>query len=144
LIFLDTGFLFALFSEDDEHHPTVQEVMARHRTRRLAEFVITTNLVVGEAITLFRTKGHPDPEVRHERAVTIGRRLWDGHFGGIYRVAEEDERAAFDYFANHRDKAYSFVDCVSFVVMERHGITEAFSVDSDFMHRFTAIPGPIR
>lgn len=144
MIFLDTGFLFALFSEGDEHHSRVQEVMKRYRDRRLAELVVTTNLVVCEAITLFRTKGHPDPEIRHERAVAIGRSLWDGHFGGIYRVSAEDEQAAFDYFAKHRDKIYSFVDCVSFVVMERHGITEAFSVDSDFAHRFTTIPGPIR
>ena len=117
--------------------------MDRYRGRRLPDFVITTNLVAGEAITLFRAKGHPKPEVRHERAVRIGRRLWDGYFGGVYRVTEDDEQAAFDYFAKHRDKDYSFVDCVSFVVMERHGITEAFSVDSDFTHRFTALPGPL-
>lgn len=143
MIFLDTGFLFALFSEDDKHHKRVGAVMARYRGRRLSDFVLTTNLVAGEVITLFRTKGHPDPEVRHERAVSIGRRLWDGHFGGVYRVTEDDEQAAFDYFAKHRDKDYSFVDCASFVVMERHGISEAFAVDSDFTHRFTALPGPI-
>jgi predicted nucleic acid-binding protein len=144
LIFLDTGFLFALFSEDDKHHLRVRKVMERYRGRRLADFVLTTNLVAGEALTLFRTRGHADPEVRHERAVGIGRRLWAGHFGGVHRVTEDDEKAAFDYFAKHRDKVYSFVDCVSFVVMDQHGITEAFSVDSDFSHRFTAIPGPLQ
>jgi len=132
------------FAEVDEHHHRVKEVVERCRGRRLSEFVLTTNLVVGEVITLFRTKGHPDPDVRHERAVSIGRSLWDGHFGVVYRVTADDEKAAFDYFAKHRDKIYSFVDGVSFVVMERLEITEAFSVDSDFTHRFTAIPDPIR
>jgi hypothetical protein len=54
----------------------------------------------------------------------------------------EEERAAFDYFKRHRDQSYSFADCLSFVVMDRLGIAEALAVDSDFTHRFTAIPGP--
>jgi predicted nucleic acid-binding protein len=36
------------------------------------------------------------------------------------------------------------VDCLSFVVMEKLGIDEALAVDSDFTHRFTARPGPLR
>jgi predicted nucleic acid-binding protein len=36
------------------------------------------------------------------------------------------------------------VDCLSFVVMEQQGIREALAVDSDFTHRFSALPGPAR
>jgi predicted nucleic acid-binding protein len=50
--------------------------------------------------------------------------------------------AAFEYLKRHRDKTYSAVDCLSFVVMEKHGITEALAIDDDFTHRFTARPGP--
>jgi predicted nucleic acid-binding protein len=35
-----------------------------------------------------------------------------------------------------------FLDCLSFVVMEKLGIREAFAVDADFTHRFIARPGP--
>ena len=42
----------------------------------------------------------------------------------------------------YRDKHYSPVDCLSFVVMEKLGITEALTLDGDFAHRFTARPGP--
>jgi predicted nucleic acid-binding protein len=49
---------------------------------------------------------------------------------------------AFAYLARPRDKDYSFVDCLSFVVMENPGINEALAVDSDFTPRFTARPGP--
>ena len=38
--------------------------------------------------------------------------------------------------------AQVFVDCVSFVVMEKLGIREALAVDEDFTHRFIARPGP--
>ena len=44
----------------------------------------------------------------------------------------------------HNDQAYSLVDCLSFVVMEKLGIHEALAVDSDFTHRFVARPGPRR
>jgi predicted nucleic acid-binding protein len=52
--------------------------------------------------------------------------------------------AAFACFRKHRDQVYGFVDCVSFVVMEKRGITEALTVDPDFEHRFIARPGPLR
>lgn len=45
-------------------------------------------------------------------------------------------------WARHKDKDYSFVDCLSFVIMERLGIRQAFAVDEDFTHRFIAVPGP--
>lgn len=38
---------------------------------------------------------------------------------------------------------HSFVDCLSFVVMEKFAIQEALAVDSDFTHRFIARPGPM-
>lgn len=56
----------------------------------------------------------------------------------------DKERAAFAWFKRHRDQSYSFVDCLSFVVMENMGIREALAVDSDFTHRFIARPGPKR
>jgi ATP-dependent Clp protease adaptor protein ClpS len=52
--------------------------------------------------------------------------------------------AAFECLKRHRDKTCSAVDCLSFVVMEKHGITEALAIDDDFTHRFTARPGLAR
>jgi predicted nucleic acid-binding protein len=142
LIFLDTGFLFALFDEDDKDHARVREVAERFRGELLPDFVLTTNHVIAETITLVRSKGHPDPGVRHDRAVKIGQRLWAGHLASVHHATLEEEQVAFAYFAKHRDKEYSFVDCLSFVIMEKLGIREAFAVDSDFTHRFVALPGP--
>jgi hypothetical protein len=143
LIFLDTGFLQAIFSEEDKHHRRVQAVLEQYRGRRLSDLLITTNFVVSEALTLAQSKGHPDPGVRHDRAVQIGHLLRAGYFGKIHRVTEDEEDAAFEHFGRHRAQGYSFVDCLSFVVMEKLGIREAFSVDKHFTHRFTAIPGPL-
>ena len=137
MIFLDTSFLFALASVRDEHHERVKTVFAEYRGRRLAEVWVTTNHVVAETVTLLRRLGH-------QPAAEMGRRLYGETFGSIHWATPEEEREAFRYFEQHSDKDYSFTDCLSFVVMDRLGIKEALTVDSDFTHRFIARPGPIR
>ena len=143
MIFLDTGFLFALFYADDVHHARVREVLERYRGRSLADFVITTNHVVAETITLLRKKAGADPRARHTLAVRVGQQLLAEVFGQVHHATVDEELAAFAYLARHQDKDYSFVDCLSFVIMERLGIREAFTVDGDFTHRFVALPGPL-
>jgi predicted nucleic acid-binding protein len=60
----------------------------------------------------------------------------------LYRTTAEDEAEAITYLRRHDDKEYSAVDCVSFVVMLKHSITEALAFDDDFSHRFVMRPGP--
>jgi len=143
VIFLDTGFLLALVSGRDENHERAVDVLNSFRGGSLWDQVITTNHVVAEAITAVRFKAEPHNLAKgHALAVEIGRGLFDGAFGRIYEVTTDEERSAFEHFARHHDKAYSFVDCVSFVVMDKLGMREALSVDGDFTHRFVARPGP--
>lgn len=52
MIFLDTGFLFALISKRDGHHARVVEVFRTFKDLRLADHLVTTNHVVAETITL--------------------------------------------------------------------------------------------
>ena len=143
MIFLDTGFLFALFVEGDFNHDRVQEVFKEYRGRRLDQLVVTTNHVVAETVTLLRKRGHPDTRIRHGLAVMVGEQLLAGTLGQVHRTTEDEERAALAYLKKHADQDYSFVDCLSFVVMEQLGIREAWAVDRDFTHRFVATPGPL-
>jgi hypothetical protein len=120
----------------------VNEVLEAHRGQRLADFLLTTNHVVAETITLVNKRGHRDPGIRHDLAVKVGRQLYTGVFGQVHHASAEEEREAFSYFERHRDKNYSMVDCLSFLIMEKKGIREAWAVDEDFTHRFVARPGP--
>jgi predicted nucleic acid-binding protein len=137
VIFLDTGFLFALISKRDAHHQRVVEVFRTFKNLRLADHLVTTNHVVAETITLTRKIGH-------DQAARVGDQLYAEKLARIHWANPEEERSAFDYFKHHQDQTYSFVDCLSFVVMEKLGIREALAVDSDFTHRFVARPGPSR
>lgn len=145
MIFLDTSFLYPLFSVEDEDHIRVRTVIESHRGKRLNELLVTTPHVVYETITLIRMgqrHGRPDAAARHRHAVAAGEGLLGGKMARIHRPSEDEEQAAFAFFKRHADQSYSFVDCLSFVVMEQLGISEAWAVDSDFTHRFVARPGP--
>jgi predicted nucleic acid-binding protein len=91
-----------------------------------------------ETITLARRRS------THQQAAFIGERLYSEKIARIHRTTFDEQRAAFEYFKRYGDKEYSSVDCLSFVVMDSLGITEALAIDSDFTHRFTARPGPLR
>jgi predicted nucleic acid-binding protein len=59
------------------------------------------------------------------------------------RTSLEDQKAAFAYLKRHADTRYSAVDCLSFMVMLRLGIQEAWTFDGHFAHRFIARPCPV-
>ena len=136
--FVDTSFFFALANANDADHERVRQVFEELDLKRLPELCVTTNHVVAETITLAR-------DIRvlgHDSAVRLGERLYAEKLARIHWATPEEEREAFAYFKRHHDKDYSFVDCLSFVIMGKLGITEALAVDSDFTHRFVARPGP--
>lgn len=136
MIFVDTGFLVALFNERDRDHSRAVAVFRDFEGKRLPDLLLTTDHVVFETITFFVKK------VSHERAVYVGERLYAEKMARIHRTSFEQQTAAFEYLKQYRDKRYSAVDCLSFVVMEKNGIREALAVDDDFTHRFVARPGP--
>lgn len=136
MIFLDTGFLVSLFNKRDRDYPRVLAAFRSFEGKSLPDLLLTTDHVVFETITFLVNK------VSHERAVYVGERLYGEKLARIYRTSFEEQTAAFEYLKRHRDKKYSAVDCLSFVVMEKLGIHEALALDDDFTHRFVARPGP--
>jgi len=136
VIFVDTSFFFALASKNDPDHERVKAVFQEFRGRRLPDLLLTTNHVVLETITLARYR------IGHAAAVSMGEQLLSEQLASIHWATPDEQRAAFSYLAKYRDKEYSTVDCLSFVVMEKLEIREALALDDDFTHRFIARPGP--
>lgn len=135
MIFVDTGFFVALLCENDAHHEDAKKALQAYRNLSPRESFLTTNNVVLETLTVARREGG------HAVAVAAGELLFSGQMVSVYRTSEDDERAAFQYMKQHVDKRYSAIDCLSFVVMLKHGITEAFTFDRrDFSHRFIVKP----
>lgn len=55
-----------------------------------------------------------------------------GSFAQIARIEEQDFLQAWELFRRYDDKAWSFTDCTSRVIMERLGIQRAFAFDDHF------------
>lgn len=135
MIFVDTSFFFAVFSDRDRWHVQALECLNGLKNRgRPSDLFLTTNHVVFETIALASSKAG------HALAVTAGEELLSGQLARIHHASPEEERAAFEYLKKHDDKEYSAVDCLSFVLMLKLGITEVLAFDEDFGHRFVVRP----
>ena len=131
-VFVDTSAFFALVVDDDESH-TAADVLFR-RAARQGWDLVTTNAVVFECYALLLSRA------RRGRAKALAF-LDSVEDLALERLTLEDESAAARLVRAHEDKTYSLCDASSFVVMERLGIDEAMSFDSDFTSygRFTIL-----
>jgi predicted nucleic acid-binding protein len=122
--FLDTGYVVALESVNDQHHSAAIDHWRRFLKKPTQLF--TTSFVMDEAVTYFTSRG------RHAKAVEVGTRLMNSSTVRLVHVDEELLRAAFTYLERRPDKRFSLTDCVSFVLMQRLGIQEALTFDVHF------------
>jgi uncharacterized protein len=121
VIFVDTSAWYAGYSTRDENHAAA---VAFHLASTSP--FITTDFVVDETLTLFKSRGN------YELAVELGRKLFAGQLAKLIHVTNEDVAAAWRVFSAYRDKAWSFTDCTSYIVMQRLSVTEAFAFDVHF------------
>jgi uncharacterized protein len=121
VIFIDTSAWYAASSVRDANH---QE--AKRFLKSLREPLITTDYVVDETLTLFRSRGE------NQHALTFGAEVIDGSFAEIVPIEAQDFANAWAIFKSFADKEWSFTDCISRVVMERLGIQQAFAFDDHF------------
>jgi uncharacterized protein len=121
VIFVDTGAWYAAFVSNDPDHAAAA-TWFRNNTSPL----MTTDYVLDELFTLLL--------VRREIpiAMKIGPPLLEQSLATLEFVLPQDVRQAWAVFQAYRDKAWSFTDCVSRVVMQRMGIAEAFAFDDHF------------
>jgi len=123
--FLDAGYIIALETADDQNH----QMAFKHWKNLLKSppSLVTTSYVFDEVVTFFNNRN------RHEKAVEVGNNLLQSQTIELIQVNEELFNAGWEHFQNYRDKRYSLTDCISFVVMNRLGITTALSFDKHFV-----------
>ena len=125
MIFVDTGAWFAIAVSNDPDHEAATKWLEGNREPR-----ITTDYVMAETATLVRIR---DKTPRgHRLAVRIATSLLRQQAAVLEKVTERDLTQALSVFRKYSDHTFSFVDCVSFVVMERLGIGQAFAFDGHF------------
>jgi len=129
-LFVDASAWLAFANRVDESHAEVADVLRAFPGR-----LVSSTYVFDETVTLCRYRlGHP-------AAAQVGDTLLDPDTVDLVRITPADQREAWDLFLARPDKAYSFTDCTSFVLMRRLGIDEVASLDDDFRREgFTVRP----
>lgn len=124
-VFVDTSAFFAHLVAEDRHHPQARALF--ERAARESWTLVTTNAVVSETYTLICVRARNGREL----AVAFLDDIRDG-LCAVERVGPIDEARAMDVLRQYGDKSFSFCDALSFMAMERLGLTDALAFDEDF------------
>ena len=122
MIFVDSSAWFSMYVPSDIDHNAAVEWDIRNERASL----VTTDYIIDETLTLLRARNCP------VSATKLGTEFFCDTLCRIEWATQSDIREAWSIFRDFSDKAWSFTDCVSKVVMERLGITTAFSFDKHF------------
>lgn len=120
-MFIDTSGFFSLYSQEDEHHNTAEEIFDQFGRR------ITTSYVLAEYVALALIRGLPRTEV-----LAFSEEILDDDSVEIVWVHEDLHFRAVKLLRQRPDKRYSLCDAVSFVLMRDRGETEALTTDRHF------------
>jgi len=124
-IFLDTAYVNALINTRDQWHER-----AVRWERKLA--VERRKLLTTEFILIEIGDGLATVKYRAEAADTISR-LNSSSFVEVIPATSQLFNEGFDLYRQRQDKAWGITDCLSFVVMQAHQLSEALTTDDDFI-----------
>src|SRR3954447_22548071 len=122
-VFIDSSAYLAIAYSRDRYYSIAHAIAERLYAERW-QFV-TSNFVVAETHALLLSR------MNRMVAATVLRQI-DASPTLIIRVTVEDEQRARAIIGQYRDKDFSLTDATSFAVMERLGISSAFTFDRNF------------
>jgi predicted nucleic acid-binding protein len=123
-VFLDTSFAIALSSVTDQNHERAVELAHQIETTR-------TRLVTTQAILLEIGNALSKQKYR-TAAIQLLESLETDPTVEVVLLANSLYTVAFNLFKQREDKEWGLVDCISFIVMEDRGITDALTADNHF------------
>ena len=118
----DTSALLALYVRNDVNHARALEFVRQHPKARY----VLTELILAEVATRLRALAGA------ERGASVTLSLLESRRYELLFADTRLLRGAIEKMAGFHDKRLSLTDCVSFEVMERLGLHDAFSFDRDF------------
>ncbi len=121
-IFLDSAFAIALSSETDSFH---------EKAVQLSEELDGVILVTTRAILLEIGNALSKRPFR-KASVALLRSLETDESVVIVPLSEELYQKGMTLFVKRADKDWGLIDCISFIVMQEHEITEALTTDNHF------------
>jgi predicted nucleic acid-binding protein len=134
-VLVDTSAYLALFDRDDQHHVEATAILPQLIRAGYRQY--TTNVLVIEAHALFLSRvgiaAGQEFLMQMQQSSTV-----------VVRVRAADEERAKEIIFRYADKDFSLADAISFVVMERLQIRQAFTFDQHFAQYGFAVLAPGR
>ena len=120
-VFADSFYFFALLNDRDPAHARALGFLQSYRGRLLTTGWILTELADGLANPVNRSSFLTTFNLlKSEPNVTI------------VECGSALQEVGIDFYRERPDKHWSLTDCISFVVMQREGISEALTGDKHF------------
>jgi predicted nucleic acid-binding protein len=122
--FIDSGGFYALINGQSPHHAAAVAYLEKARKSRRG--AVTSDYILDETATLFRARNlfHLTPALFElaEKSAALE----------TMRVDAETFAKARAFFLKFHDRAFSFTDCTSFVLMRELKLKEALATDEHF------------
>lgn len=121
-VFADTHYYLALMNADDDGHATAVRL-----TRELhGAIIITSDWIITEMGDAFCSPINRPAFRKMHQLLHQSNSMIVVPFGAVLFDA------GISLFNSRPDKSWSLTDCVSFVIMEQHNISEALTADRHF------------
>ena len=121
-LFVDSFYYIALINPRDHHHQSARTIAPQLAGSRFW----TTDLILTEVADALS-----DPRLRRHAANYL-RTLEQSPDTTVIRLTSEFFARALSLYEQRHDKAWSLTDCLSFVVMQEHDLSEALTGDHHF------------
>ena len=124
-VFLDASYAIAMVISRDQYHS--QALTLSYKLEELSISMVTTRgimLEIGNALSRQRFR---------QEAVTLLDYFESDPNVEIVQITDPLYQRAMRLFRDRPDKDWGLTDCVSFIVMQDHGLTEALTSDNHFI-----------
>jgi predicted nucleic acid-binding protein len=123
-LFLDASYAIALAAPADQYHAQALRLAERIEAEDLK--LITTRAVVLEIGNALSKSRHRQAAVRLLQAIESDPRI------EVVPLSEQLYQSGFRLYSARDDKEWGITDCLSFVVMQDHNLTDALTTDLHF------------
>jgi len=123
-LFVDTSYVLALFNSADEFHEKAKELKDRASHPNAAITTEAILLEIGNALSKQNLR---------KQCAAILKGFYRGANIEIVPLSTPFIKEGLAFFEKRPDKDWGLTDCLSFVVMEKHGIREALAADEHFI-----------
>ena len=125
-LFVDTSGWASFFnSKEPTHKQASQILMTAYRDRYT---VVTSNYILAELVSLL----HSPLRISRPTIFAIVDTIKSTPYVDIVHIDLAIDSDAWDLCKSRIDKAWSLVDCSSFVIMQQHNIQQALTTDHHF------------